>query len=232
VENSKIEWTDHTFNSWYGCSEVSPACGNAGGLHPEYGAACYARSMMATRFKKVVWGPHGTLHRTSPANWRKPLQWAREARGTGKRPRVFAFSLGDWLDKNSPQEWRMDFAALIRETPELDWLLLTKRIENYRRFTPWQAIPTNVWLAVTAETQEYYDQRWKILQTIGAPVRFISYEPAMGPLTKLRCKPKGRFPTGSSAADRAAPAHWSSAIFGNGHGTFAIFARLRASRSS
>jgi protein gp37 len=186
MENSKIEWTDHTFNGWIGCQEVSPACG--GGFGEEFGAECYARHQQDTRYHNVQWGPHGERRRTSAENWKKPLRWAREARGfnaLGHRPRVFAFSLADWLDNKVPQAWRVGFAALIAATPELDWLSLTKRIENYAKLAPWSETPENVWLGTTAENQEYFDRRWPILQAIPARVRFISCEPMIGPLTNL-----------------------------------------------
>ena len=65
AENSKIEWTTHTFNPWMGCTKVSPGCDH-----------CYAEALMDTRYGKVQWGPHGERVRTAPANWRKPRQWA------------------------------------------------------------------------------------------------------------------------------------------------------------
>ena len=110
---------------------------------------------------------------------------AKAARGSGERPRVFCASLADWLDNKAPQEWRVDLAASIAATPELDWLLLTKRPENYKKLAPWKETPPNVWLGVTGENQEYYDRRWKILQVIPARVRFISYVPALGRLTDI-----------------------------------------------
>ena len=168
MKDSKIEWTTHTFNPWIGCQEVSPGCGGG-----EHGAPCYAKTMMDTRYRKVQWGPHGDRLRTSEANWKQPPRWARAARGSGERPRVFCASLADWLDNKAPQEWRVDLAALIGATPELDWLLLTKRPENYKKLAPWKETPLNVWLGVTGENQEYYDRRWKILQVIPARVRFI-----------------------------------------------------------
>ena len=180
MKNSKIEWTTHTFNPWIGCQEVSPGCGGG-----EHGAPCYAKTMMDTRYRKVQWGPHGDRLRTSEANWKQPPRWAKAARGSGERPRVFCASLADWLDNKAPQEWRVDLAALIAATPELDWLLLTKRPENYKKLAPWKETPPNVWLGVTGENQEYYDRRWKILQVIPARVRFISYVPALGPLTDI-----------------------------------------------
>lgn len=172
AENSKIEWTDHTFNPWIGCQKVSPGCDH-----------CYAESL-SKRYSWAEWGPHGERKRTSEANWRKPLQWAKAARGTGKRPRVFCASLADWLDNKAPYAWRVDLGILIEATPELDWLLLTKRPENYDQHSPWGESdpPPNVWLGTTAEDQERYDRRWRILSKIPASVRFISYEPAIGPL--------------------------------------------------
>jgi protein gp37 len=179
-ENSKIEWTDHTFNPWIGCQHVSPGCDN-----------CYAETMMDKRYGKVKWGPHGQRLRTSPANWCKPLQWDDAAQAAGFRHRVFCASLADWLDNQVQQQWRVDLAFLIADTPNLDWLLLTKRIENFAKLSPWPLplhtggqlpFPKNVWLGVTAEDQLHFDKRWPILQRIPASVRFVSYEPALGPL--------------------------------------------------
>lgn len=169
AENSKIEWTTHTFNPWVGCQKVSPGCDH-----------CYAEAMMDHRYHRVEWGPHGERKRTSAANWHLPIKWAKQANGT--RPRVFCASLADWLDNKVPQQWRVDLAELIYATPRLDWLLLTKRIENYRKLAPWSKAPPNVWLGITCEDQEYYDKRWPILREIAAEVKFVSYEPALGPL--------------------------------------------------
>lgn len=173
AENSKIEWTDHTFNTHIGCQEVSAACDN-----------CYARVMNERWGWVEGWGPHGERKRTSTANWRKPIQWAKAARGTGKRPRVFCASLADVFDNKMPPEWRADLWGLISCTPELDWLLLTKRPENIIRMLPagWADGWPNVWLGTTAEDQPHYDRRWGKLKEIPAVVRFISYEPALGPL--------------------------------------------------
>jgi protein gp37 len=83
-----------------------------------------------------------------------------------------------------PQKWRSDLGCLIEDTPELDWLLLTKRPENYEKLAPWplDKIPANVWLGVTCEDQQYYERRWGILSRtrIRATAKFVSYEPALG----------------------------------------------------
>jgi protein gp37 len=98
--------------------------------------------------------------------------------------------LADWLDNQVPQQWREDLAALIEATPELDWLLLTKRIENFQKLAPWQrhAVPPNVWVGITCEDQAYFDRRWQYLREISA-LRFISYEPALGPLVLGDARP-------------------------------------------
>lgn len=172
-DTTKIEWCDATFNAWYGCTKVGPPCDN-----------CYAEGW-AKRSGLVEWGAHADRRRSSIANWRKPLIWNRDASKGGPRPRVFCLSLGDWLDNQVPRQWREDLADLIRATPYLDWLLLTKRIQNYQRLAPWPLPPDNVWLGITCGDQLEYDRDWPILNAI-APrpiVRFISYEPALGPLT-------------------------------------------------
>jgi protein gp37 len=87
--------------------------------------------MMDKRYGRVQWGPHGERKRTSEDNWKKPLAWAKRA--NGHRPRVFCASLADWLDNRVPPNWRADLGHLIEATPELDWLLLTKRPENYEK---------------------------------------------------------------------------------------------------
>lgn len=172
AENSKIEWTHHTFNPWIGCTKVGPPCDH-----------CYAEAL-SNRYGWTTWGPHGERKRTSAANWKKPLAWNKAAAAVGERHRVFCASLADWLDNQAPAEWRKDLAELIALTPHLDWLLLTKRIQNYKRLAPWNALhtPPNVWLGITCGSQPEYDRDWEILADVPAAVHFISYEPALGPL--------------------------------------------------
>jgi protein gp37 len=177
MKNSKIEWTDHTFNPWIGCQKVSPGCDH-----------CYAEAMMDHRYGKVEWGPHGQRKRTSDENWENPVKWNREAeafrRNCGHRPRVFCASLADVFDNQVPAAWRKDLFELIRKCDEMDWLLLTKRPQNIFKMLPsdWGDGYPNVWLGMTAEDQPNFDLRWKHLQKISALVKFVSYEPAIGPL--------------------------------------------------
>ena len=177
MENSKIEWTDHTFNPWIGCQKVSPGCDH-----------CYAEMLMDKRYGKVEWGPRGERVRTSQANWRNPFRWNSSALSfleeRGRRPRVFCASLADIFDNRADRAWRQDLFEVIRECPNLDWLLLTKRPENIRKMLPsdWGDGYPNVWVGVTAEDQHWFDRRWRLLSEIPAVVRFISYEPALGPV--------------------------------------------------
>lgn len=170
-ELTKIEWCDYTFNPWIGCQKVSAGCDH-----------CYAENMMDWRFGRVEWGPHGERQRTSAGYWKQPERWARAANGS--RPRVFCASLADVFDNKVPNEWRENLFDVIDNTEELDWLLLTKRPENIAKMlpTPWGDGWDNVWLGTTCEDQEAFDRRWKILSETPAHLRFISYEPAIGPL--------------------------------------------------
>lgn len=175
AEHSKIEWTDHTFNPWTGCTNVSPGCDH-----------CYAEAW-SKRSGHVKWG-NSPRKRTTEQYWRAPNIWntraAQFAAQHGRRQRVFCASLADVFDNQAAKEWRIDLFSLIRECSGLDWLLLTKRPQNIRKMLPadWGAGYRNVWLGVTAEDQERYDQRWKHLANVPAAVRFVSYEPAIGPL--------------------------------------------------
>lgn len=197
-ENSKIEWTHHTFNPWVGCTKVSAGCAN-----------CYAEREMDHHWKKAKWGPRGTRTRTAPAYWRQPLQWNAAAAAAGERHRVFCASLADVFEgaDTMPAEAvadvrraRLDLFDLIRRTPSLDWLLLTKRPElvmasieqaaldcsrnddNCEMLNAWLRgwPPANVWMGATAEGQAEYDERAAALAKIPAVVRFWSLEPLLG----------------------------------------------------
>lgn len=177
-ENSKIEWTDHTFNPFIGCTKVSPGCDN-----------CYAEHMMDTRMHRVKWGPGQPRARTSAANWREPVRWnARHEEffaAHGRRQRVFCASLADVFDNAAPAAWRRDLAALIEATPALDWLLLTKRIGNAAAMLVDMfpaGTPDHVWLGATVVNQAEADRDVPKLLATPAHVRFLSIEPMLGPV--------------------------------------------------
>lgn len=206
AENSKIQWTTHTFNPWRGCTKVSEGCQH-----------CYAEAMSG-RNPAVLgeWGPTGTRVVAAEAMWREPPKWDREARMTGTRARVFCASLADVFEgpETMPEDTMMStyptrvpflgnqqiaqardrLFRLIDETPNLDWLLLTKRPQNvmplYGNWLHWTStmrrraveFPPNVWIGASAENQQRLEERAPHLLRIPARVRFISAEPLLGPL--------------------------------------------------
>src|ERR1700761_1593677 len=158
--------------------------------------------------------------RTGTDYWKQPLKWNEEAAyadlnhsferdGLGKnlgpyqRPRVFCASMADWLDDEVPIEWLADLLKLIYETPNLDWLLLTKRPQNWKprleavgkylqRVDPtvdfvwwWQhwiierTVPANIYIGTSVEDQQRADERIPELLQIPANVWFLSCEPLL-----------------------------------------------------
>lgn len=243
-EHTSIEWTDYSWSPWWGCAPVSAGC-----------AHCYAAGI-AQRFRKIKYAKGGTRQRVkdweSPLKWNRNYfffaqcnecgfrtrNYQRDAIGpyyhcpkceTGQfaiaRPRVFP-SMMDWLDEEVPIEWLHDFLNLVYETPNLDWLLLTKRPENWRGrileaiahveglgldqdwpnrephtklgvwLNDWLGgdPPKNVWVGATAENQQTADFRIPELLEIPAKVRFLSFEPLIGPvdLAKIAVLPAVR----------------------------------------
>lgn len=168
-ERSKIEWTDNTFNPWVGCTKISPACDH-----------CYAESWAKRAGSPKLW--QGERRRTSAANWRKPIKWNNEAASRGVRPRVFCASLADVFDNAVPDQWRADLFALIDATPNLDWLLLTKRIGNAIDMGIGARARQNVWLGATVINQQEAERDIPKLLATPAAVRFLSCEPLLGPI--------------------------------------------------
>lgn len=175
AENTEIQWVDHSFNPWIGCTKVSMGCQH-----------CYAEAQMDKWLGRAKWGPDGTRVRTSVANWKKPLAWNCKAATAGIQAKVFCASLADVFEDN-PQvvRWRNElFLGLIDETPYLDWLLLTKRPGNIKgRMLPphwrFQGMPDNVWLGTSVENQAAADDRIPQLAAVPARVRFLSVEPLL-----------------------------------------------------
>lgn len=175
MKDSNIAWTDHTFNPIWGCTKVSPGCAN-----------CYAESL-AGRFGFNCWGPHADRRTFGDKHWAEPLEWNKTAADDGQRRRVFCGSMCDWAEENPyASAARPRLVALMRATPHLDWLLLTKRADRIATLLPfnWGDGWPNVWLGVTVENNDYI---WRAdhLRKIPAVVRFISYEPALGPVPDL-----------------------------------------------
>lgn len=172
AQNSSIEWTDHTFNPWWGCSKVSPAC-----LH------CYAEAW-AKRVGQKIWGIHSPRRFFGDSHWGEPIRWNAEALASGVRRRVFCASMADVFESRPELiKEREKLWTLITATPDLDWLLLTKRPQNILRFAPWaKEWPNNVWIGTTVESQHWAKIRLPQLLAIPATRRFLSCEPLLGPL--------------------------------------------------
>lgn len=185
ANETKIEWADSTFNPWIGCTRVSPACDD-----------CYAARSTPARTLGVAWGAHEPRRLTSGANWKIPLQWQRKAEAFraqhGRRRRVFCASLADVFDNAAVPEWRQDLFELIRITPDLDWLLLTKRPQNIVGMVRRDGsiagngiryLPDNVVLGTTVEDQKRADMNIPALQRtvteLGARRLFVSVEPML-----------------------------------------------------
>lgn len=163
-----------TFNLVIGCQKVSPACKH-----------CYAEALDKRWSKGKHWGPNTDRKQMSENYWKQPHKWNKEAAAAGVKRKVFCSSLADWCEDH-PQlvEARKRLIQLIRDTPNLIWLLLTKRPENILRFIPddWKLNPpANVWYGTTVESQDYVE-RIEELCKVPATLRFISCEPLLGGL--------------------------------------------------
>lgn len=182
-----IEWTKgpngepgFTFNPWIGCTKISGACD-----------FCYAEtsSKKFEEDEKPLWGPHADRRGVSELTWLAPYAWDRRAARAGQRFRVFTGSMCDFLDnhKSIDPAWRERHFRTMEETPNLDWLPLTKRPENARKFIPYTWFqkggwPQNVAFGFTGEDQPHFDHRARHVRQIPAPMRFVSVEPMLGDL--------------------------------------------------
>ena len=176
ARDTSIEWTDHTFNPWWGCTKVSPACDH-----------CYAEAW-DKRTGGNHWGSRADRRPFGDKHWDEPLRWDRAAAAAGTRRRVFCASMADVFDNAAPKGARDRLWYLIRSTPRLDWQLLTKRPQNVRKMLPsdWGDGYANVWLGTTTENQEEAERRVPHLISIEARVRFLSCEPLLGAIFLTR----------------------------------------------
>ena len=155
-----IEWTDHTWNPFIGCTKVSPGC-----------AHCYAERLVNGR----MGGNFREVRKAAPATFNAPLKWKEPAR-------VFTCSISDFFHE-AADPWRDEAWEIIRKTPDLTYQILTKRPERILDHLPgdWDSKEhegyPNVWLGVSGETLEYVERRAKELVKIPSAVRFLSAEP-------------------------------------------------------
>ena len=165
AENSKIGWTDHTMNFWWGCHKVSTEC-----------QRCYIDGIMRRAGREPFNGPMRTV------DWSKPAKWNRQAETLGRRLRIFTCSMSDFFHEGADQ-WRPEAWEVIRSCPNLDWLVLTKRPELIPTRLPndWGDGYRNVWLGVTCGATSSLG-RVALLKNLPARLRFISAEPLLEPV--------------------------------------------------
>lgn len=180
-EGTAISWADLTFNPWIGCQETgSPAC-----------KGCYARAFAESRLKHmgIKWGPKEPRYKVSPGTWAKLNRWQRIARSEDATLTVFCASLADVFDNAVDDSWRVQLGAEIVASPNLLWMLLTKRVGNaeamLRAMFP-EGVPENVALGVTCVTQKEVDRDLsravEVKHRLGIRRLFVSCEPLMEPL--------------------------------------------------
>jgi len=177
MNNSKIEWTDHTFNPWWGCVKVSSGCKN-----------CYAETL-DNRWNGGHWGPRSSRKAMSEQYWRQPLKWNKDAEKSGVPAKVFCASMADVFEGHPDTLPHLDrLFSLIEKTPNLIWQLLTKRPQNILPLLTvnrphWlKNFPENIWIGTSVEDQKTADERIPHLLKVPASVRFLSMEPLLGPV--------------------------------------------------
>lgn len=170
-QSTAIQWTDATWNPVRGCVKVSPGCKN-----------CYAETF-AERFRGVQGHPYeqGFDLRLVPEKLAEPLTW--------KRPRrVFVNSMSDLFQDGVPDEYIDRVFAVMERCPQHIFQILTKRAERMCDYCSTRhgiesvSPLENVWLGVSVENQERAEERIPALLQTPAAIRFVSYEPALGPI--------------------------------------------------
>ena len=194
--HSRIEWTQSTWNPVTGCSSISEGCHH-----------CYARRMAnrlqgmgLSRYKD---GFFVTIHRdliTAPFHWKKPRL-------------IFVNSMGDLFHEQVPFSFIKEVFSTIESTPRHTFQLLTKRADRLVKLAdklPW---PYNLWVGVTVELQQYIDRIEKLKQ-VPAAVRFVSFEPLLGPVESLRLENINWAIVGGESGPHARPmeATWARSI--------------------
>lgn len=155
-KKSSVLWCDASHGFWMGCKKCSPGCVN-----------CYAKRDM-DRYKMDF----DTVTRTK--GFDKPLKW--------KGPMlIFVNPWSDFFAEEA-DDWRDDAWEVMRNTPHLTYIILTKRPENINDRLPKDWFLPNVYLGVTVENQEMADKRIPILLEIPAVQHFVSIEPMLGPV--------------------------------------------------
>ncbi len=169
-DRSDIEWTDATWNPVRGCQKVSPGCKH-----------CYAETF-SERFRGVPGHPfeQGFDLRLVPEALDLPRRWR-----SGRL--VFVNSMSDLFQDEIPPEFIQRAFAVMRECPQHQFQVLTKRAKRLLELAPNLDWAPNVWMGVSVENDDY---KWRIdlLRWVPAAIRFVSVEPLLGPIDKLPLK--------------------------------------------
>ncbi len=168
MSTTKIEWTDATWNPVTGCTKTSAGC-----------AHCYAETM-SRRLKamgtaKYANGFNVTVHDDAldePKKWRKPRA-------------IFVCSMSDLFHKDVPFAFVDKVMAVIKETPQHRYQLLTKRAERMEEYFKTRGVPKNVWIGVSVEVKSSKGRVDNLRNIQNAPIRFLSCEPLLEDLGTL-----------------------------------------------
>lgn len=161
--NTKIEWCDHSWNPWQGCTHKSEGCDN-----------CYARR------RAVRYGVSFEPHSSSEATWNLPRSKKIKAGDS-----VFVCSLSDFfIPAPGADAWRMRALDIIESRPDVIFMILTKRAWSMSYWaTNIRAFPKNVWVGVTIENSVRAERAKVLVNTpVASGVRFVSAEPLIGPV--------------------------------------------------
>lgn len=154
-KDSKIQWTESTWNPWHGCKKVSPGC-----------KFCYM-------FRdKAKYGQDGNFVQISKTKFNEPKKWL-----DGRM--IFTCSWSDWFIEDA-DEWRSEAWNIIKNTPQHTYQILTKRPERIKDNLPddWGDGYDNVWLGVSIESDDQYERKY-FLDEVPAKIKFISFEPLL-----------------------------------------------------
>jgi protein gp37 len=172
---TKIEWTDQTWNPWWGCDHVGPECDH-----------CYAEKFAGRELHAVHAGVapggkwSGLITRSGPKTWQAPFTW--------KKPcRVFTCSMSDFWHPDVPLPMLDEALDVIDRTPHLTYQILSKRPGNIARKLAHlkRRLPPNIWLGVTIGHTNSLPSL-KPLLAIDTATRFLSCEPLLTGLPGLR----------------------------------------------
>lgn len=189
MADSLIEWTGKTWNPTTGCTQISPGCTN-----------CYANllslRLKAMGQKKYANGFDLTTHTDS---LQQPLEW--------KKPqRIFVNSMSDLFHKDVPLDFIKQVLDVCKRADWHQFQILTKRSQRLASLAESLEWPPNVWMGVSVES-DAYTFRIDHLRQVNAAVRFISFEPLLGPITKADLTGIDWAITGGESGHHSRPAH-------------------------